>query len=110
MKMAEVKTYEKEGRTYTVYGGARDTTYDNFAQAVRRMRNLAKKGLMLVEGWYDMTLDRFVFCMNVPLKLDRYIHTPGFQYAQYLTSHGRSFVRMNMTYARNPAMNCCRLA
>lgn len=43
--MTEIKTYQKtEGLTFTIVGGKRDTTYDNFNQAVRRIKNLYKNG------------------------------------------------------------------
>ncbi len=98
--MAEVKTYTREARTYTVYGGKRDTTYDNFEQAVKRMKSLHKKGARLTYGWYELDRDRFVFGMTT---YDPWcdIKTPGQQWSEHNTYNGKHVIIMHMMYAND---------
>lgn len=76
--MTEIETYARTGaRTYTVKGGARDTTYDNLAQAIRRMRNLAKQGKYLNGLHFDAEKDRYEFVFGIGHPISR---TPGYQH------------------------------
>lgn len=89
MKMVEIKTYENTGTmTFTIVGGKRDTTYDNFQQAVKRMKNLCKKG---------KSIHRIVFEGNrVEIWMFEGNHvstTPGYQRVEVGTKYVSQYMR-----------------
>ena len=90
----EVKTYTTGIRTYRIMGGARETTYDDFNQAVKRMRNIAKKGKKIEGIHYNMDDNTYVIVMCNETQPT----TMGYQRAFYCTYDGKKYVGMEMRY------------
>lgn len=82
--MAEIETYARTGnRTYTIMGGKRDTTYDNLAQAVKRVGNLYKQGKRIYRITYNLEADNYCIGVYDQIYVPR---TPGFQRTEYHTA------------------------
>ena len=90
----EVKTWTNGIRTYRIIGGARETTYDDLNQAIKRVKNLAKKGKVIdaIHYWMDENTWVIVMCNTTEPT------TMGYQYAYYRTYEGIKYVSMRMRY------------
>lgn len=92
----EVKTWTTGIRTYRIIGGARETTYDDLKQAIRRVKNLAKKGKKITSIWYNLDSNTYTIVVTDNLWEEK--TTMGYQYAYYRTFDGKKYVGMVMRY------------